>query len=304
MAQKERVGFIGVGFMGHGMAKNIVEKGYPLTVMGHRNRKPVEDLMQRGAKEAATPADIARLSDIVFLCVTGSPQVEALVRGESGLKAGAQAREADLPLIIADCTTADPNSTVALARELAPLGIHFIDAPLGGTPSGAWVGKLSTMIGAEKAVFDRVAPVIATWASKIEHIGGPGDGHKMKLLNNFLSLGYGAIYAEALSLGQKVGISPQVFDGVMRGSRMDCGFYQTFFKYVLERDRDAHKFTLNNACKDMRYLAAMADAAGIANPVGSAVKNTYATAVESGRGEDYVPMISDFVAQLNGTKLA
>jgi hypothetical protein len=77
---------------------------------------------------------------------------------------------------------------------------------------------------------------------------------------------------------------------------MDCGFYQTFMKYVLERDRDAHKFTLSNALKDVRYLESLANAAGIPNPVGGAVKNVYAAAVASGKGEDYVPMLSDFVA--------
>jgi 3-hydroxyisobutyrate dehydrogenase-like beta-hydroxyacid dehydrogenase len=299
MSPKEKVGFIGVGLMGHGIAKNIVEKGHPLTIMAHRNRAPVEDLIRRGAREAKTPAEIAGDSDIVFICVTASAQIEAIVKGSNGLKSGAHAG-----LIIADCSTADPTSTIALADELKPLGVDFIDAPLGGTPAGAWEGKLSTMIGASPEVFEKIRPVAATWAAKIDHIGPVGDGHKMKLLNNFLSLGYGAIYAEALALAQKSGIAPSAFDRVIHGSRMDCGFYQTFMKYVLERDRDAHKFTLANAAKDMRYLEAMADAAQIANPLGNAVKNTYAAAVATGRGEDFVPMISDFIAGRNGTQLA
>jgi 3-hydroxyisobutyrate dehydrogenase-like beta-hydroxyacid dehydrogenase len=82
---KERIGFIGVGLMGHGMAKNIVEKGWPLTVLGHRNRAPVEDLKARGAAEAVSPRALAEKSDIVLLCVTGSPQVEALINGPDGL---------------------------------------------------------------------------------------------------------------------------------------------------------------------------------------------------------------------------
>jgi 3-hydroxyisobutyrate dehydrogenase-like beta-hydroxyacid dehydrogenase len=84
---------------------------------------------------------------------------------------------------------------------------------------------------------------------------------------------------------------------------MDCGFYQTFFSYVLERNRDAHKFTLKNASKDMIYLAAMASAAGIRNPMGAAVRDYYGAAVAAGRGEDYVPMLSDFVAAENGVAL-
>ena len=298
MPGKPAIGFIGVGFMGHGMAKNILEKGYALTVLGHRNRAPVDDLVGKGASEAKTAAELAAKCDIIFICVTGSPQIEALVRGQDGLKAGAHKG-----LIIADCSTAEPTSTLALADELAPLGVHFIDAPLGGTPAQAETGKLSTMIGASAAVFEKIKPVCQSWAAKVDHIGKVGDGHKMKLINNFLSLGYGAIYAEALTLAQKTGISPKVFDSVLRGSRMDCGFYQTYMDYVLNRNRDAHKFTIANAAKDTRYLASLSDAEGVANPVGSAVKNAYAAALAAGKGDEFVPMMSDFVAAASGVKL-
>jgi len=294
----ERVGFIGVGLMGHGMAKNLVEKGHALTILGHRNRAPVEDLVGRGAKEARSAAEVARESDIVFLCVTGSPEVEANVRGPNGLAAGAHEG-----LVVVDCSTADPNSTMALAAELRSLGVAYCDSPLGGTPAQAEAGQLSAMVGCDPEVWPRLEPVIKAWAARVIRVGGVGDGHKMKLLNNFLSMGYGALYAEALALAQKVGISPQTFDSVIRGSRMDCGFYQTFMKYVLERDRNAHQFALRNAHKDMRYVVNMGNAAGVANHVGAAVKNVYATAEAIGRGEDYVPMLSDIVAELNGVSL-
>ena len=295
----ERIGFIGVGFMGHGMAKNLVEKGHPLTVMGHRNRAPVEDLLKRGAKEVKSAADVAKNSDIVFLCVTGSAEVEALVRRADGLKAGAQKG-----LVIVDCSTSDPNSTMALASELKAAGISFCDAPLGGTPAQAEEGKISAVVGCDAEVWPRLEPVIGKWAAKAVRVGGPGDGHKMKLLMNFCAMGYAAIYSEALAVAQKVGLSAQTFDSGIRGSRMDCGFYQTFFSYVLDRNRDAHKFTLKNAHKDMKYLAAMAQNAGVANPVGGAVKNYYAMAEAAGLAEDFVPMLSDFVAGLNGIALA
>ena len=297
MTSTLRAGFIGVGLMGHGMAKNIVGKGFPLTIMGHRNRAPVDDLVKRGAKEVKTPAEVARASDVVFLCVTGSTQVEALVRGPNGLKAGAHDG-----LIIVDCSTVDPASTLSLAAELASSKVHFIDAPLGGTPAGAEEGKLSAMVGADDAIFSRVKPLIEAWAVTINHIGKVGDGHKMKLINNFVAMGYGAIYAEALALAQKSGITIATFDKVLRGSRMDCGFYQTFFQYVIGGDRNAHQFTLVNALKDMNYVEAMTASAGVANPVGNAVKNVYTQAVNMGRAEDYVPMIADAVAAMNGIK--
>lgn len=295
----EEIGFIGVGLMGHGMAKNIVEKGYPLTVMAHRNRKPVEDLIRRGAREARTPREVAEASSVVFLCVTSSREVEALVHGPDGLKAGARRGT-----VIVDTSTSDPNSTLALAAEFMAEGITLIDAPLSRTPKEAWEGTLDTMVGADDETFARVRPILEAWAGRIVHIGGVGDGHKMKLLNNFLSMGYAALYAEALTLAQKVGLPPDRFDSVIRGGRMDCGFYQTFMKYVLERDRDAHKFALRNGHKDMRYVVGMGEAAGMANPIANAVKNGFALAVNTGRGDDYVPMLSDVIADLNGTSLA
>jgi hypothetical protein len=296
----EKIGFVGVGLMGHGMAKNIVDCGYPLTVLGNRNRVPVDDLAHRGAVEAQSAKELAERSDIVFMCLPGSPQVEAIIRGENGLKEGLKAGS-----VVIDCSTADPVSTATIANELSKMGVDFADAPLGRTPKEAWEGTLDTMVGAKEDVFKRIEPILNVWAGKIVHIGDVGDGHRMKLLNNFLSLGYAAIYAEAVVLGHKVGISPDRFDSVIRGSRMDCGFYQTFMGYLIENNRDAHKFTLTNASKDLRYLESMADAVGLVNPVGNAVKNTFASAVvNDGAGpEDYVPHLVDYVAKLNGTKV-
>jgi 3-hydroxyisobutyrate dehydrogenase-like beta-hydroxyacid dehydrogenase len=292
---QEHIGFIGTGLMGHGMAKNIVEKGYPLTVTAHRNRSAVDDLTGRGAVEASL-ADLAARSTIIFLTLPGSPQVaEVVARMTPHLKPGT---------VIVDCSTSDPTVTERLAADLAAKGIHFADAPLSRTPKEAWEGTLDCMVGADDSIFARIQPVIATWAGKIVHIGRVGDGHRMKLLNNFLSLGYAAIYAEALALAAKVGISTATFDSVIRGGRMDCGFYQTFMACALEGNREAHRFTLSNAYKDLRYLESMANAATVTTTMASAAKNSFASAVAQGGAgpEDYVPHLTDFVARANGVK--
>lgn len=292
-----RVGFIGVGLMGHGMAKNILAKGFPLAVMGHRNRAPVEDLVSRGATEVKTPAEMAAQCDVIVLCVTGAPQVDEVLNGENGILKSAKAG-----LHIIDTSTSEPTLTMALAAKLAQDGIFLCDAPLGGTPIQAEEGALSAMVGADDAAFAVIEPVVAAFASRIVRVGAPGAGHTMKLLNNFLSLGYAALYAEALALGAKSGVSAATFDSVIRDGRMDCGFYRTFFQYVIERDRNAHKFTLANAFKDMSYLSAAANSVGLFNPVGAAVRNSYAQAVGAGRADDFVPMLSDFIAEANGLK--
>ena len=296
---KESVGFVGVGLMGHGMAKNIMAAGYPLTVIAHRSRSAVEDLMESGASEVPTLPDLARAARVIHICAPGSPQVEAIV---AELLPAMQEGT-----VIVDCSTSDPGSTVKLSDMLETRGCHLADAPLGGTPVQAEAGQLATMVGASDEVFARIKPMLESWAGAgVVHLGAPGKGHQMKLLNNFLSLGYAAMYAEALALAENVGITTAQFDSVIRGSRMDCGFYQTFMGYALEGNREAHKFTLTNAYKDMRYLASMADGSGISNPVGSAVKNSFALAVNTGGDgpEDYVPHLADYIAKANAVDKA
>lgn len=294
---KTKVGFVGVGLMGHGMAKNVVEKGFALTVLGHRKREPVEDLIKRGAGEARTARELAEGSDIVILCVTGSPQVEAVVNGADGLAAAGK------PITIIDSSTSDPSSTVRLAADLEANGITFLDAPLSRTPTDAEAGTLDVMCGGSLENFERVKPLLETFAGRLVYTGPVGSAHTMKLLNNFISMGYAALYSEALALGAKAGLTPTVFDAVMRGGRMDSPFYQTFFRWVLDRDPNAHRFAIRNALKDMTYLAAFANASGAANPLGAAVRNSFAQAVNAGKGDDFVPMLSDFIAAANGVKL-
>ncbi len=291
----ETIGFIGLGLMGHGMAKNIVKKGYPLLVMAHRNRAPLEDLINRGAQEVETPREMAERADIIHLCVTGSPQVEAIMDGPDGILAGARAG-----LIVIDASTSDPTSTMVLADKLAAVGAQLVDAPLSRTPKEAEAGTLDTMVGAEPELFERVKPIISTWASNIVPLGKVGDGHKMKLLNNFIAMGYASLYSEALAIANRVGISPQTFDAVIGSGRMANGFYETFMKWTLEHDESAHRFAISNAHKDMRYLASMANEAGALNPMGAVVKNYFAGAEAVGQGERYVPMLADYVRDLNG----
>jgi len=299
MSKKPQIGFIGVGYMGHGMAKNILQNGYPLMVKGNRNRTPVDSLVGMGAVEATSVAQMARDCDIIHICLSNSPQVEAIIRGPDGIIANGKAG-----LIVIDATTADPTSTEALAAEMAAAGMTLVDAPLGRTPKEAEEGTLDAMVGTDPDTFATILPVIECWAGNINHIGTVGSAHKMKLIMNFIAMGYSCLYSEAVTLGAKVGIAPQTINKVIGSSRLSNGFFDSFMKYTVGRDRDAHKFTIANASKDVRYVANMATAAGMANPMGAAMRNTYAQAEAVGKGDHYVPMLSDHIAELNGVDLA
>ena len=166
---KERIGFVGLGLMGHGMAKNIVGKGFPLTIVAHRNRTPVESLVAKGATEAKTARAVAEASDIVVICVTGSPEVEAVINGPDGLAAAGK------PLMIIDSSTSDPSSTIRLAAELKEKGITLIDAPLSRTPKDAEEGTLDVMVGGADADVARARPVIDCFAGPSFQDGNGSD---------------------------------------------------------------------------------------------------------------------------------
>ncbi len=148
---KEAIGFVGVGLMGHGMATNLLKAGFPLTVIAHRNRTPIEDLIAQGATEATNLADLAAASSVVHICAPGSPQVEAIV---DALMPSMQPGS-----VVVDCSTSDPTSTMALAKKLEASGFFMADAPLGGTPVQAQSGELATMVGADAAVYERLTPI-------------------------------------------------------------------------------------------------------------------------------------------------
>ena len=292
---KATVGFIGVGLMGHGMAKNLLTKGHPLVVLGHRNRDPVEHLKSLGAREAVTPRDLAAMCDIVHLCVTGSPQVEANLRGPEGVIASGKRG-----LIVIDCSTSNPVSTLALGEELRAAGMTLADAPLSRTPVEAEAGTLDTMVGCDDATFATIEPVLRCWAGNVVHLGPLGLGHKMKLVNNFIAMGYAALFSEAIAIARKAGLTVEQFHSVIGSGRMRSGFYDTFIRWSREGDENAHKFSIANAHKDMRYLASMAGELGAVNPLQAQVKNAFAAMEAAGQGQRFVPMLADFIAAQNG----
>ncbi|KGJ01930.1 hypothetical protein SAMN04487972_1488 [Paracoccus halophilus] len=299
MGETPVIGFIGLGFMGHGMAKNIRQAGYDLWVRGRSNRTPIDSLVGMGAKEAESPRQMAEVCDIIHICLSNSPQIEAVMHGPDGILAGARSG-----LVVIDASTADPASTEALAAELALKGGSFVDAPLGGTPVQAEAGELIAMVGCDEEVLEYIRPVLECWAGSITHIGPVGAGHKMKLLMNFIGLSYGALYSEVAVLGAKVGIAPETLRRVIAASRMGNGFFDTFMAYVVDRNRDSHKFSIENAAKDLGYINDMAGNADVMNIMAGAARQYYTHAMATGHGQDYVPYLSDLVAALNGVDLA
>ena len=295
---KPRIGYIGVGLMGHGAAKNILEKGYPLTIMGHRNRAPVDDLVKRGAKESTSAAVTARNSEILFLCLPSSIEVEAAIYGADGVLQGAHAK-----LIVVDCTTADPNSTRRIAGDLGKQGAAMVDAPLGRTPKEAEAGKLSTYVGGDPTVVKKLRPVMECYADTIVEVGALGMGHTLKLINNFISIGNCAIIAEAATTAAKLGVDMHKFYEVISAGGANSKMFQMVMPWVLEGDDSQLKGPLRIAGKDLRFYTRLAEQAPAAAFIAQAVNQTLQLCNVRGHGERFLPVLPGILAELNGAKV-
>ena len=296
---KPRIGFIGLGLMGHGMARNIVTKGFPLTVRVHRNRKPLEDILAAGAREVATNAEVARNADIVFLCVTGSPQVEAVVYGGDGLLEAA--REG---LMVVDTSTAEPASTAAIRMDFGARRAEFVDAPLARTPKEAEEGRLNIMVGAEDAVFEKLKPVLAAFCENIIHAGPPGHGHTLKLVNNFMAMAIATSTAEAVATAAKAGVSLQKLHEVISAGGVNSGIFQMMVGRMLQDgDLSGLKFTLANAMKDMRYYTHLAESLPTSAILGEAVHQSMVQANLLGFGDKYIASLIEAQEKLAGVKI-
>ena len=294
----QSIGFIGAsGLMGHGMAKNLLARGHALTLAVHRNRERVADLLAAGASEAATPAQVAAASEIVFVCVTGSPQVEAALGAAQGLLAGARPG-----LVIIDCSTSEPASPARLRERCAAVGVVLVDAPLSRTPVEAEAGRLNVMVGAEADVFARIEPVLRGFAENVIHVGAPGAGHTLKLLNNFIAQAVCTATAEAFAVGQRAGIDLHKLVELISAGPVNSGLFQAMAK-TLHGDLAGLKFELDNARKDVRYYTHLAEGLAIPTLVGEGVHQSLALASALGHGRKFVPSLVEAQEQLSGAKL-
>jgi 3-hydroxyisobutyrate dehydrogenase-like beta-hydroxyacid dehydrogenase len=296
---KPHIGFIGLGLMGHGMAKNILAKGFPLTIRVHRNRKAAEDILAAGAKEVKTNAELARGCDVLILCVTGSPQVEEIIYGESGVLG--VAREG---LIVVDTSTAEPQSTARIRADLARKGTAYVDAPLARTPREAEEGRLNTMVGADEATLARLKPVLLAYCENIVHAGPPGHGHMLKLVNNFIAMSIATAVAEACATCAKAGVSIAKLHELVSAGAVNSGIFQLMVGRMLEAgDLTGLKFTLVNAMKDLRYYTHFAESLPSPAILGEAVHQSLVNANLLGFGDKFVASLIEAQEKLGGVSI-
>lgn len=285
------LGLIGVGLMGLGIATNLVRKGHSLTVMAHAGNQPLDELTSHGVKVVDTAAQVARHSDILLICVTGSAQVEAVLTGEQGALAGLRPGA-----IVIDCSTSLPQTSASMAAATQAIGGQFIDAAMTRTPVEAMQGKLNLLVGGPIETLEAVRPVLACFAENITHTGPVGSGHQMKLLHNFVSLGTVTLIAEAAACARAAGLDSGVFTDILSRGGAGGTALERIKPYLLHDDPTGLRFSLANALKDISYYTDMVTQMGGASAVAQGVRSNLQTACERGDPQGLVP---ELVARLS-----
>lgn len=279
----KKIGMVGIGLMGHGIASNIVKHGYSLTVLEHPGNQPLDNLKAAGVQTCLSAKELAANSEVIILCVTGTPQVEAVLFGKGGVLEGMQPHG-----IVIDCSTAIPSSTEKIAQSVAQAGGRFLDAPMTRTPKEAAEGRLNLLVGGDMALFEECRPILACFAENISHAGAVGAGHRMKLLHNYVSLGFVALLSEAAACAQRAGIASDVFLDVLAKGGGGGAALERLRPYLANRDTSALRFAMNNAKKDLGYYNAMANDTGAVNVIADAVLQTFDQGLQEGGEQSLV----------------
>jgi 4-hydroxybutyrate dehydrogenase/sulfolactaldehyde 3-reductase len=275
---KVRIGFIGLGRMGRGMALNLCRKGFAL-VVHDVDPRPVQDLVAAGAQAARSVAEAARDADVVITMLPNSAIVSEVVAGADGILA--QARRG---AIVMDMSTVSPETTDGLVAAAARKELSFVDAPVGRLASHADRGESLFMVGASERDFQAVKPLLEAMGTTIHHCGAPGTGTRTKLVNNYLAIVSCHLNAEALTLSQKFGLSLEKTLEVIHGTTATNGQLKIAWPTKVLLGDTEPGFTIDLAHKDLTLIVDAANAVRTPVPAAAAAREAYSTARARGFG--------------------
>lgn len=287
---KPRVAILGLGIMGSGMAARVLQDGFPLTVY-NRTAARAEPLVIRGARLATSPREAAAGADVVLAMVADDVASRAMWLGESGALAGARAGA-----VLIDSSTLSVGWIDELHELARRAGCDFLDAPVTGTKPHAAAGELSFLVGGEAAVLDRVRPVLQTMGKSVLHLGGPGSGARMKLINNFVCGTQLVALAEAIALIERTDLNRDQALSVLTGGAPGSPLVKTLAARMTAGDFTPN-FLLRLLVKDLTYAIEEADRHSIQLTTAKTAAAQLQRAVDSGLGEKDMSSLVELLRQ-------
>ncbi len=275
-----KLGFLGLGLMGGPMARNLLKAGHDVALWSHTKGKAEKLVSEAGGKVCATPADVARHAECVFLCVGDSAMSEAVILGPNGVREGAQKG-----LVVVDASTVSPSSSRRVHAELAKAGIDFLGAPCTGSTSGAINGTLTFMIGGEKAVFEKTRPWLEVMGKKLYFCGGPGMGLHAKLTQNLVLSNLLQAFNEGIVLSTKAGVDPELMLDILSNSAAKSGLIEAKAPFIFRRDFETN-FSVKWMHKDMGLMLESAQELSVPLFMTGLSRQFFQAAITRGHGEE------------------
>ena len=277
-----RVAFLGMGIMGRPMAANLVKAGHEVTVWNRTPGKTVD-----GARLAATPAEAAQGTEVVWSCVADTAAVEQVLFGPTGVD------QVLAPgMTVADSSTIAPSATRKFAQRVRERGADYVDAPMTGSKAGAESGQLVFIVGGEEAAIARLQPLFDVMGKRVIHTGGNGQGQAAKLGQNLMAAVIYEAFAEALTLTSKLGVDPAVLLELIQASMVRSGVVDYKAPFVMRRDFSPN-FPLHLMHKDIHLMLEAAREVRVKLPALETVEEIYEVASEEGQGDlDYAATLS------------
>ena len=292
----ETIGFIGLGIMGSGMAHNLIKAGHELVVW-NRTASKTNEFVAMGATAAASPAELASQCSIILVCVSDTPDVEAVLLGDHGVIEGVKAGA-----LVVDHSTISPKETVRFGERLNAVDVHFLDAPISGGSEGAVKGTLSIMIGGEADQVERAMPYFNAMGQTITHVGGQGDGQKVKLVNQILVVVTQMAVCEGLLFAQAGGLDLEKTLQAVKGGAAGSWMLSNRGPQMIERDWRPG-FTIDLQQKDLRLVLEAADQMGVPITATSMVFQQYRTLQQQGLGPEGNHALVKALEKMTGIEL-
>ncbi len=266
--------------MGYPMARNLLKAGHEVSVWSNTGSKAEQLAAEAGAKVCATPADVARDAEAVFLCVGNTKMAETVILGENGIRQGGKAG-----LVVVDASTISPSASQRIHAELAAAGIDFLGAPCTGSTPGAINGTLTFMIGGEEKVFEAMRPYLEAMGKKLYFCGGPGTGLHAKLTQNLVLANILQAFNEGVVLSTKAGIEPKMMLDILSNSAAKSGLIEYKAPFIFRRDF-ATNFSVKWMHKDIGLMLESGEELSVPLPLTALTRQMFQAAISMGHGDE------------------
>ncbi|MEP6714240.1 MAG: NAD(P)-dependent oxidoreductase [Terriglobia bacterium] len=292
-----KLGFLGLGLMGYPMARNLLKAGHDVAVWSHTSSKSKQLAAEAGARACATPAEVARDAEAVFVCVGNTEMSQTVILGADGVKSGGKPG-----LVVVDASTVGPSASVKMHNELDKSGIDFLGAPCTGSTPGATNATLTFMVGGDEKVFEKTKPFFEAMGKKLYYCGGAGMGLHAKLTQNLVLSNILQAFNEGIVLSTKAGVPPALMLDILSNSAAKSGLIEYKAPFIFRRD-----FTTNFSVKWMhKDIGLMLDSAaemGIPTPLTALTHQMFQAAIATGHGDEDICATIKVLEGLTGVEV-